>query len=38
VDEGQGKATVDLVAQGVDVHFDDIADAVEVDVPDVLPR
>src|SRR4029434_7335318 len=27
---------VNLVAQRVDVHFHDVADAVEVDVPDVL--
>jgi hypothetical protein len=29
-------AAVDLVAQRIDMHLDDVADAVEVDVPDVF--
>src|SRR5262245_24780890 len=29
-------AAVDLVAQGIDMHLDDVADAVEVDVPYVF--
>jgi hypothetical protein len=36
VNERSRKTAIDLVPQRIDVHFDDVADAVEVNVPDVL--
>src|SRR6516165_7956380 len=36
VDQRLAETAVDLVSERVDVDFDDVADAVEVDVPHVL--